>query len=282
MSGIRGIAARDLGGVDVRPSLRSPGGTRQQQKLSRDAAASTLRRRLMASGSERAALIARVLDVGRGMDPALGLGQVCREVLGVAGASVMLVDAATGSTLSSSGAIASRLEDLQQTLGEGPGLDAHTSGRPVLEPNLAHATNPRWIAFAPAAVAAGAGAVFAFPLRVGGIRLGALMLHQTEARELSDKQHSDATAVVAAAVQVILALQSGAPPGTLSPALGVLNGSAALHQASGIVSVQLEVNLGEALVRLRAHAFASATSLAEVAAEVVSGHLRFDHLMGST
>ena len=33
-----------------------------------------------------------------------------------------------------------RLEDLQFTLGEGPGIDAHTSGRPVFEPDLGNST----------------------------------------------------------------------------------------------------------------------------------------------
>ena len=49
-----------------------------------------------------------------------------------------------------------------------------------------------------------------------------------------------------------------------------------VHQATGMISVQLDVSLEEALARLRAHAFAQGTALGEVAAEVVGRQLRFD------
>jgi hypothetical protein len=43
-----------------------------------------------------------------------------------------------------------------------------------------------------------------------------------------------------------------------------------------MVSVQLGVSIGEALVRLRAHAFASDRPLTELAEEVVARRLRFE------
>ena len=70
-------------------------------------------------------------------------------------------------------AVSEQLAELQLTLGEGPSLDAAGSGGPVLASDLgAGESAGRWPAFAPAACQAGAGAVFAFPLRIGGIRPG--------------------------------------------------------------------------------------------------------------
>jgi hypothetical protein len=43
-----------------------------------------------------------------------------------------------------------------------------------------------------------------------------------------------------------------------------------------MISVQLNVDLAEALARLRAHAFAQDRSVAEVADDVVARRLRFD------
>jgi hypothetical protein len=43
-----------------------------------------------------------------------------------------------------------------------------------------------------------------------------------------------------------------------------------------MVAVQLEVSIGQALVRLRAYAFGNELPLAEVAAAVVARTLRFD------
>jgi AmiR/NasT family two-component response regulator len=50
---------------------------------------------------------------------------------------------------------------------------------------------------------------------------------------------------------------------------------AEIHQATGMISVQLGVSLEEAFVRLRAHAFAGNAALGHVAAEVVDRRLRF-------
>jgi AmiR/NasT family two-component response regulator len=49
-----------------------------------------------------------------------------------------------------------------------------------------------------------------------------------------------------------------------------------LHQAQGMVMVQLGISLGDALTRIRAHAFANNHSLGNVAADVVSRRIRFD------
>jgi AmiR/NasT family two-component response regulator len=54
-----------------------------------------------------------------------------------------------------------------------------------------------------------------------------------------------------------------------------LGARAEVHQATGMISVQLGVSLEEAFVRLRAHAFASGGALGDVAGEVVGRRLRF-------
>jgi AmiR/NasT family two-component response regulator len=49
-----------------------------------------------------------------------------------------------------------------------------------------------------------------------------------------------------------------------------------LFQAQGMVMVQLGVSIGEALVRMRAYAFAEDRRLTDVARDVVDRRLRFD------
>ena len=48
-----------------------------------------------------------------------------------------------------------------------------------------------------------------------------------------------------------------------------------VHQAAGMVSAQLEVSIVQALVRLRAHSFATGCALDDVASDVVARRLRF-------
>jgi hypothetical protein len=48
-----------------------------------------------------------------------------------------------------------------------------------------------------------------------------------------------------------------------------------VHQATGMISVQLGVSIQEALLRLRAHAYGSERPLGEIAEDVVARRLRF-------
>jgi hypothetical protein len=174
-------------------------------------------------------------------------------------------------------AVSAEIDDLQFALGEGPGVDAFTFGRPVLEPDLAHPAQPRWLAFTGPAVSAGAGSVFAFPLRVGTVRLGALSLHAEGPGRLTAEQHADAEAAAEDAAEAVLAMQAGGPCGTLAAELEAgSNLRYAVHQAAGMVSVQLDVSVAEALVCLRAHAFGHQRPLADVAADVVGRRLRLE------
>lgn len=98
---------------------------------------------------------------------------------------------------------------------------------------------------------------------------------------LSDDQHANALVMAEVAVQAILAIQTGAPPDKLAPALEAgADFHYVVHQAAGMVAAQLEVSVGQALVRLRAYAFGNDHPLTEVAKNVVDKKLRFDHASG--
>jgi hypothetical protein len=166
------------------------------------------------------------------------------------------------------------VQELQLELGEGPGVDAWTSDAPVLEPDLAQQGTVRWPTFARAAELAGVRAVFAFPLHVGTIRIGVLMLYRDRPGPLAADVRGLGLVLADVATQVVLAVQAGAPPDTVHDLLaGEPPHWAEVHQATGVVSVQLSVSMDEAFVRLRAHAFADGRSLRAVARDVVSRRL---------
>jgi hypothetical protein len=219
-----------------------------------------------------------ILDLLASDGPSVRTQRLCAvsaEVVHVAGAGVMVEGADHRAPLCSSDPVAARILDLCFTLGEGPGFDAHHGGVPVSEPDLAIPSRTRWPSFTPPALSAGAAAIFAFPLQVGSVRLGALTLHQGRRGSLSDDQHADALAMAVVLVNAILAQQADAPPGALASDLASLSDSqAAVHQACGMISVQLSISLAEASVRLRAHAYADERSLAQVARDVVERRLR--------
>jgi GAF domain-containing protein len=170
-----------------------------------------------------------------------------------------------------------RVEDLQFTLGEGPCVDAFASGRPVLVPDLADREQAlRWPVFAPSAVAAGARAVFAFPLRIGAIRIGVLDLYRDYPGGIDDDELGDALVFADAAALLLLTEDH--------PDAGDWQGQAdddqraVVHQATGMVMAQRGGTIAEALARLRAYAFAESRSLHDVSADVVNRRLRFDDI----
>jgi hypothetical protein len=232
-------------------------------------------------GDRRQRILARLAGNQPGAETAR-LCRVCAEVTSVTGAGIMLMsgDIAHGS-LCTTDDVSALIERLQYDLGEGPCVDAYQLGRPVLEPDLADPVIPRWLAFTGPAVAAGARAVFGFPLEVGAVRLGALNLYLDHPGPLGGEQHADALVMSDVAAEAVLLLQADAPPGLIAAELEAgADFQYVVHQAAGMVSVQLGVTVGQALVRLRGYAFGNDRPLADVARDVVARTLRFDGSSG--
>lgn len=233
----------------------------------------------MTGGSERRLrVLERLGQVGQRPWESIRLCEVCAEMTATTGAGIMLIAAGLSrGSVCTSDTVSGLLEDLQFTLGEGPCLDAHRLNRPVLEPDLASPSSDRWLAFAPPAMADGARAVFGFPIRIGGAGLGALNLYRDRPGPLTGEQHADALVLADVAAELILLLQADAPPGVLAAELEAgANFHHVVHQASGMVSAQLEVSVEHALIRLRAHAFSTDTPLVDIARRVVDRTLRFE------
>jgi hypothetical protein len=226
-------------------------------------------------------LLRILAQLSAGGDPAPGAARlcaVCADVAAMSGAGIMLMSGdVPGGSVCTTNEVSALIEDLQYTLGEGPCVEAYQQDRPVLEPDLADPGTPRWFAFTPPAVKAGARAVFGFPLQVGAVRLGALNLYRDRPGPLSEEQYADALVLADVAARAVLGMQAQAPPGALAPELEVdANLRLVVHQASGMVAVQLGISVREALLRLRAYAFANDRLITEVAEDVVERRLRFD------
>jgi hypothetical protein len=193
----------------------------------------------------------------------------------VSGVSIaLIVSGHDPGTIAASDERASLLVDLQYGLGEGPSIDAFESRRAVLEPDLATAS--RWPAFAPEAITAGASSVFGLPLQVGAARFGALTLHRDRPGPLGPGTLADAIIIAEVASEVTLRLQAQVPPGSLHQVVEDLFAQrTVVYQATGMILVQLDVGTEDALVALRARAYADGRPVGEVAADVVARRLRF-------
>ncbi|MEU3282646.1 ANTAR domain-containing protein [Streptomyces antibioticus] len=216
----------------------------------------------------------------------VGVVDVCTAAvvaLPVGGAGVSAMSKTTAShPLCSTDTISQQLEELQLTLGEGPCVDAFTHGSAVLSPDLlTGGLQDRWPVFADAALEVGARAVFALPLQIGAISPGVLGLYAGVPTVLDAEELADALAFADLATLLLLDArinETGAQADVPSPDHGFedLGGyRAEIDQAIGILTVQLEVGIDEAFVRLRAYAYTQGRRLADVAADVVAHRLRF-------
>jgi hypothetical protein len=194
-------------------------------------------------------------------------------------AMTVLVNSVVRETVHATDTLAAELEDLQLTLGEGPGVDTCTDGGPVFAGDLrAHEYLARWPTFTQAALHGGARAVFSLPLQTGAVRLGALDLYRRRPGPLSNDDTADALAFADTAGLVLLDAARPTSDGS-DPAWycdGPVAHPAQVHQATGMVLAQLGVGADAAYARLRAYAYAHGVPLNEVAREVVDRRLRFE------
>jgi transcriptional regulator with GAF, ATPase, and Fis domain len=200
---------------------------------------------------------------------------LCRELVQADAAISLRADGRAQELLAATGSWATDLEETQYTLGEGPGVEAFSTGGPVLVANLAEAAD-RWPMFVDAGRAAAVAAVFAFPLRTGAIQVGTLGLYRRETGFLNDDQLRDATILADLATTVILH-QAQTVESTEIRLEDLDAGSYQdVYIATGMLATQLKISLQDASIRLRAHAFSANRPLLHVSRDVLARRIPLD------
>jgi GAF domain len=228
---------------------------------------------------ERLLDLVQARHIDRSLPVPLRICLVCPEALAIDGAGVGLIAPGLHRSLGASDSIAEAIESAQANAREGPCIEACDTRQPAIEPDLgSRAARMRWPAFAPAALEFGARAVYGFPLMIDDAPIGALDLYSLEAHELSDTEVDDALIL---ADMAALAIHSAEDPDRSMLGLNAepeqpWAHQAVVHHASGMTAVQLGIPVDEALLRLRAFAFAVDRALADVAGDIVHRRLRLE------
>ena len=209
--------------------------------------------------------------------PRAGLCAVCVDVLAVTGTGITVMAGGQAARLCASDSRMAVLEDLQFAAGEGPCRDAFDTGHPVFAPQLDLGASERWPAFVDLAVSSGLAAAFAYPLTASGAAIGVLSLYQDTAGSLSATQQHDSVIIARILAEALWSLQDAAPDGVLAAELDeAVAYRAQIHQASGMVSIQLGVSADDALSVIRAYSFSHDMPIHELATEIVERRLRLD------
>ena len=203
------------------------------------------------------------------------------SLIPVSGASISFLGSISAqSTICASDDVAAHLDELQFDLGEGPSWEALSSGQPALHSHVQSESDPIWPEFASAIQGADVGAIYAFPLLVGSLQVGAVDLYSNDTGQLTHRQVADATALAKIATwQVLRRVLARNPLDVDDFQSGPVFSRREIHQATGMVIAQLDVTADDATLLLRAHAFSRDRSVREIASDIVERRLSFaaDH-----
>lgn len=197
------------------------------------------------------------------------------EQLPVTGVAVTMFGAtAAASLISASDRLSARLDELQFDLGEGPRWEALRTRLPVLVPDVR--SHPySWPVFNKAILDTEVAAMFVFPLTLGALDLGTVELHHTEPGNLSYSDHTTAAVLAGHTAWHLLRRILSVNSSSDASEDNDLMSRREIHQATGMVLAQAGTTAAEALLLLRAHAFANALTLREAADAVLLGGLSF-------
>ena len=223
------------------------------------------------------------VDGRRGIDAADRLCETCVALFDVDAAAISLVfDGATNGTLGCSDEQARAYDEVQFTVGEGPCLESVALGAPVLVTDLADRTERRWPLYGPALLEMRIRGVYAIPVVVAGEYVGALDLFRALPGQLPARELAGATlAAELAGIPVLDLLDHDLQAAVAEPGsnawveLAVLS-RAEVSQATGMLVAQLGIEPADALLRLRAHAYATGRAATDVARDILERRLRLE------
>lgn len=175
--------------------------------------------------------------------------------------------------------LAARLDELQFDLGEGPRWQAAHARNPVLEPRVREVEHPLWPIFHAALMDTPVAALYVFPLNLGALNVGCVELYSTSKSTLDRADRAKAAVLANETTWKLLdRLLQGTETDMRDSALTAVSALSRreIHQATGMVLVQMDVTPTEALLLLRAHAFSQGRTVRSLAGDVVARRLIFD------
>jgi GAF domain-containing protein len=162
------------------------------------------------------------------------------------------------------------LELLEIQNDDGPGLDAITSGRPVVNADLGEAA-ARWPIFAPAALAAGLQSVHAFPMRLRNQTIGALNIFGADTSRFDPDDVRVVQALADVATIAILQERTRHQAEVITEQLQVaLNSRIVIEQAKGALARSESITVSEAFDVMLTTARVTGQKLADIARSVIA------------
>ena len=198
--------------------------------------------------------------------------------LPVDGAAVSVFGGAVPETVvCATDGLAARLDELQFDLGEGPRWEAARTRLPVLEPRIREVAHPLWPIFYAALMDTAVQALYVFPLTLGALDVGIVELYSRTPGALDRTDRAKALVLANETAWTLLDRLLRVQEASGEPVVSAASplSRREIHQATGMVLVQMNVTPTDALLVLRAHAFSHGKSVRAIAGDVVARRLQF-------
>jgi hypothetical protein len=217
--------------------------------------------------------LASVLASLHAMEPVSSrLCEAGRQMLEADGAAMTLMTSSESFVVvAATDDLAARLEDLQEVVGEGPSKDAFRLNAAQFADFSAEGDD-RWsLMHEHGSGLEFEGTIIAVPLRPRGEVIGTLTAHRKTGSMVSDP-----VTVEFLSVAIGTAVLQDSHLGTTDDTHAEPWASRAqIHQATGMIISQVGVRVEDALALLRGHAFATNTTLLDVAQQIVERRINF-------
>ena len=223
-------------------------------------------------------LVSKIRTLKTSRTPTEKICDVAAEVLKCDIVSICLTIANTFNPVATTDTLGTYLDEEQFVLGDGPSFSSRFSLSPIHVENFqSERSSDSYPAFSRVAIKHEVVSAHAFPLTIGSARIGALSLYWKHSVNLSADQYADCLILSTLATAELVRAQAGIDDAAIDEMFETQQlRKSVLQIAAGMTAEKLNCNVIEALVRIRALAFAQDLPVTQIAKSIVNREISID------
>lgn len=224
------------------------------------------------------AIVARIRDFKSSRTPAEKICDVAAEILKCDIVSICLTIANTFNPVATTNTLGTYLDEEQYVLGDGPTFSSQFSLSPIhIENFQSKSSVEAYPAFTRVALKHEIASAHAFPLTIGSARIGALTFYWKHPVTFSADAYADCLILATLATAELVRSQAGIDENSVNEMFESQQlRKSVLQIAAGMTAEKLNCNVIEALVRIRALAFAQDAPVTQIAKSIVNREISIE------
>lgn len=223
-------------------------------------------------------IVSKIRDLKFTGTPAEKICVVAAEILQCDIVSICLTVANSFNPVATTNTLGTYLDEEQFVLGDGPTFSSRFSASPIHVENFqAKSSIDSYPAFSRVALKHDVVSAHVFPLSIGSARIGALTLYWKRPMTLSAEHYADCLILATLATAELVRSQAGIDENSANEMFESQQlRKSVLQIAAGMTAEKLNCNVIEALVRIRALAFAQDLPVTQIAKSIVNREISIE------